>query len=399
MGRRTIAILVLLIGIIMLVVVGLFFLNSQDQPQPATDTPVVVTDESGASVTVTPEPGAPPPGVPDGAATLPPMVEVVVSLQTLPRGYQITEADLGTIFVTEMRLAGAVDSNVVTNLPELVGKYARTDIFQGQTITKDLFVGDLGLVVQEEYGPSDLIPPGFVAQAVPMDRLSGVAYGLAEGDYIDIMISFTFRELDPQFQTLLFNQANFIINIVDEEGNTTQTVVALDPIGRFEELPTGELAHIYPREDSPRPLKVSFVLQNAKVIQVGEWEPVLPVEPATPTPEPVGEGTPTPTFSPGAIPSPTASPPDVLLLALIPQQQLLLKYALETQADIDFALRGINDGQLYSIENVDFDYIVNRFGIEVPPNFNYTVDKPSVTLTPAGNTTAAAPTATPASGD
>jgi hypothetical protein len=44
----------------------------------------------------------------------------------------------------------------------------------------------------------------------------------------------------------------------------------------------------------------------------------------------------------------------------------------------------LNDGQLYSVENVDFNYLLQRFNIEIPPDFNYTVDVPGapVTVTP-----------------
>jgi hypothetical protein len=59
-----------------------------------------------------------------------------------------------------------------------------------------------------------------------------------------------------------------------------------------------------------------------------------------------------------------------------------LKYAVEADANIDFALRGINDGQLYTIENVDFNYIKERFNIEIPSNYEYTAEFIEVTPTP-----------------
>jgi hypothetical protein len=66
----------------------------------------------------------------------------------------------------------------------------------------------------------------------------------------------------------------------------------------------------------------------------------------------------------------------VLVIALPPQQLLLLKYAIEHDADVDYALRGINDGQLYQVTNVELGYLLERFNIEVPPNFNYTIIGP-----------------------
>ena len=147
----------------------------------------------------------------------------------------------------------------------------------------------------------------------------------------------------------------------DEEGNPI--IITVDPYGRFEELPTGEKTHIAPSENPRRPILVSMILQNAKVIQVGKWSPDGPIQAATPTPEPIPEDAPedaTPTPVAGSVPpTPTPSPPETLLLALLPQDQLLLEYAIEADADVDFALRGVNDGQLYTIENVDFNYIKN----------------------------------------
>lgn len=390
MGRRTLAIIILIIGILMFVAVVAFFFLNQGPPengQAALDENGQPVDSQGVAP-VEPLPGDAYPSdidlVANGLNIFQPvegdqqMVEVVVSLQTVPRGWLMTEAEL----TTDLRLPEAVGNNVITDVQEAVGLYARSDIYQGQTLTKDVLVGDLRQVVQEEVGPSSLIPPGFVAQAVPMDRLSGVAYGISEGDYVDILVSFVLKEIDPQFQTLLENSISFYLR--DEEGNPI--ILVVDPYGRFEELPTGEKTHIAPSENPRRPILVSMILQNAKVIQVGEWVPLGPIQAATATPEPAPEEIPadaTPTaVASGPPPTATPRPPDTLLLALLPQDQLLLKYAVEADANIDFALRGINDGQLYTIENVDFNYIKERFNIDIPSNYEYTAEFIEVTPTP-----------------
>lgn len=135
-------------------------------------------------------------------------------------------------------------------------------------------------------------------------------------------------------------------------------------------------------------MRVSMLLQAAKVIQVGPWTPQDGPQVPTPTPTPDPEATPTPEA--GTVPTPTPIPPDVLLLALSPQQQLLLRYALETGADVDYALRGVEDGQLFNVENVDINYLLSRFGIEVPLDYEYTAEQPAlvtVTPTPEGGET------------
>lgn len=383
MSRRTIAILLLIIGLIVLSFAAVVFLLQQNQP-------------TGNDTTTTEEEGAAPPdsqtsAVAEDATPIPDdTVGVVVSLQTIPRGHVMT-AD---ILAIDRRPADSIDSNVITDTQDIIGMFARTDIYQGQTLTKDKFVGDIRQISETQYGPSSLIPPGFVAQAVPLttsslaeDRaIPSVGYGISEGDFVDILLLFHMYQLDEEFQTLLPNDAAFFVeefiesieeSIENPEEETEEAIIfVISPYGRFEQLPTGDLAHIGP-SGAPEPFVVGMVIQNAKVIQVGQYmlpEPALAFLP-TPTPTPLPEGE----TSEGATPMPvgptaTPLPPDVLTVALQPQQQLLLRYAIEVGADIDFALRGLNDGQLYAIDNVDLNFLLNRFNIEMPPNFGYSVD-------------------------
>ncbi len=391
MGRRTVLILILIVSLIALSAIGILYIRSQ-APTASTDG-VTVTDGS-----------APPTGLESettsGEITVPqvltPTVEVVVSLQTVERGWQMTAAEL----VTDTRYIDEVGDNVFTNIEDAIGLYARAKIFQGETLTKDALVADPSLIGQTEYGPSSLIPPSYIALAIPMDRLSGVAYALNEGDYIDIMMTFSFYQIDEQFQTYLQNAAVFYLeDTITTEGEVpadggTPTpqetnIVVLWPYGRFEQLATGDTVHVYGSEYQ-RPVPVSMILQNARVIQVGSYVPPEPIEPATPTPEPVAEGEATPTPQPGGPIAPTATPyPNVLLVALTPQQQLFLKYAVESNANIDFALRGANDNQLYTIQNVDINLLLERFNIEIPPGFNYSVDSLTTEVTPTPDSQAA----------
>ena len=372
MNRRTIAIIVLIVGIVLLSIVGLVFINNQrTSTTDAQATPQPQVNEQGTPIATVE--GAPPPDGDQPPSDLPPMIEVVVSLQTVPRGWRITENEV----TTDMRVASSVPSNVIFRVEDVVGKYARTDVYQGETLTFSDIAEDLTLIGAEDYGPSSLIPPGFIAASLPIDRLAAVAYGVEPGDYVDVLITFLFTEIDEEFQTHLPNAA---ILFADPELRTDDApplldegIVVLDPMGRFEELPTGELVYVSPSE-SRRPVPISMILQNAKVIQVGAYEIVEDVKPPTPTPEPTAEGGPTATPAPIAASTATPEPPKVVVLALQPQQQLFLKYAIESNANIDLALRGVNDGQLFEVENVDINLFLERFDIEVPPNFNYSVD-------------------------
>lgn len=368
-GSRVLLILMLVIGLVILAVAGILFINANDASDVTPDTGG--TPGAGEEGIVTPAPVSPSD-----------FITVVVSLQTVPRGWQMTEAEL----TTDLRLSSEVGANVITDTAQAIGLYARTDIYQGETLTQDALVKDPRLIGRNNYGPSSLIPPGWIAASVPMDRLNSVAYGLAEGDSADIMMTFAFVKVDEEFQTLLQNSATFILEVPNEEGELQRSVIVLDPYGRFEQLPTGDIAHIYPSEDQ-RPLPVSIVLQNAKVIQVGPWTPPAAISTPTPIPE---AGAPTPT--PGGFPTPTAQPADVIVIALPPQQQLFLKYAVENSANIDFALRGSGDGQLYNVQGIDINYILQRFNIEIPPNGQFIISPsqpfviiPQETVVPPGD--------------
>lgn len=381
MSPRTIAILLLIVGLVLLSFFGFFLILSQNQAPP----PTVV------------EEGAPPPnGQPEDftpealPAPLPQdTIGVVVSLQTVPRGHVMTE----DILAIDRRPLDSVDSNVITDTRDVVGMYVRTDIYQGQTLTRDKLTSDITQIVSSQYGPSSLIPPGFVAQGIPLSTfrldpngsITSVGYGISEGDYVDIMLLFDMRMIDEEFQTLLPNELALFV-LVEVEDSEERVFLEVDPYGRFEELPTNDTVHIRPREFQ-RPYVVGMIIQNAKVIQMGKYTLPVPAASfiATPTATPgvEGEATPLPEF---VIPTATPEPPDVIVVALQPQQQLLLRYALEVGADIDFALRGINDGQLYAVENVDLNFLLQRFDIEIPPDFGYTLDTGfyQVTPTPTG---------------
>jgi Flp pilus assembly protein CpaB len=397
-GRRILAILLLVGGFILIAVViaVLFFQlrgDGEEQVVATADpnaTATIISETTDPNATIDPNVTLEPSATVDPNATpvspepttapvetTGPLIEVVVSLQTVPRGWRMTEAEL----TTDFRRVEDVDENVITDIEDALGKYARTDIFQGETLTINSLVGDPRETGLSEYGPSSLIPEGALGMAVPMDRLSSVAYALAAGDNIDILLNFTIAEVDTEFQTLLQNSLYVFLAPTTAEGGETgaSSLLVIEPFGRVEPLPNGEQSLIQPSE-SQRPVRVAIIIQNAKVIQVGPYEPAEEVQLATGTPTPAPGATATPQG--GAPPTPTPIPPDVLVVALAPQQQLLLKYALESLADVDFALRPPNDPQIYTVQNVDLAYLLERFDIDPPIDFDFVPYPLDVTETP-----------------
>lgn len=380
MNRRTVLIVLFLISLLVIAgIIAINFINNQDQPQ---------------EVQPTPGEGTPISDVPTEEEEIPPtptpaLVEVVVSLQTVPRGHRMTEE----ILEYDLRKESEVPANVITDMEDAIGLFARMDIFQGETLTVDALVDDPTVVGIEEFGPSSLIPQGFIAMGIPIqDELAGIAYAIDEGDYIDIMISFDIYQIDEEFQTYLENDAIFFVDtsivpsgIADDSGNSEEQEATeeglpnyylIENFGRISELANGDQVRVSPSE-AQRPVHIGLVLQNAKVIQVGPYTlppNILDLVP-TPTVDPE-EGVETPTPGPAVAPTETPSPPNTLLVALAPQQQLLLKHAIEVGAQIDFALRSPNDNQLFPVENIDLGFLLELFGIEVPPNFDFTLESP-----------------------
>ena len=123
MGRRTVLILILIVSLIALSIIGIIFIRSQSATT-IVDSPV----DGGV---------APPTGLTDETTSgetfisqvLTETVEVVVSLQTVERGWQMTAAEL----VTDTRYIDEVGDNVIINIEDAIGLYARAKIFQGET--------------------------------------------------------------------------------------------------------------------------------------------------------------------------------------------------------------------------------------------------------------------------
>ncbi len=399
MNRRVVGILLILLVIVAAILIGAFFFLGDGSnpfapaPEPtAVNTPVPVEAGEPTEVPIVTV-------APDEQVEF---VEVVVSNNTIPRGFQLTEAEIET----EIRLVDQVSPNMITDPNDVIGKFTRKGIFQGETLTLESVVDDLRSVGQNDYGPSSLIPSGFVAMAVPYTRTNGVGGAIEAGDSVDILISFLLSPIDEEFQTKLHNSAILYVNeeivTTDDQGNTivenNRVPLLIEPQGRYEELATGDLANVAPSEDLARGQHVAFVIQNARVIEVGQWIPPVPPLLPTPTLSPEQEEELAET---GQSPDGTVSLSELanevndtiaslknplnaetILVALPPQQQVFLKYAVETNSSIDFALRSEGDGQLYSVDNVSLEYVLERFNIEVPPNFAYVVDTDTDTFEP-----------------
>jgi pilus assembly protein CpaB len=237
-----------------------------------------------------------------------------------------------------------------------------------------------------------------VAFPVPINRFSSVAYGLTRGDYVDVIVTMAFVDLDTQFQTvtpnhtagvltpgpnLLIGGTDFTFNYGDLGFNSgvaqSATGASLSPQGRAELDALLDQPFYYVPSETQRARVVSQrVFQNLAVLNVGTF-PVynsegMEVLIATDTPVPVEGAAQPPVGADAALPQqPTAEPPDIITLIMWPQDAVTLNYLLYTGAQVTLALRGagsVNEAST-ATDAVTLQYLMDVYRIPLPVRLPY----------------------------
>lgn len=352
--RRFRIILILAILILLVVVVVAVVLPSLNQPQTP---PTVTTDEGdvvAAQVNATPLP------------TATPMVfrDIVIAVQELPRGFRIPPNAVAVRPWPEE----SAPFNGVTNLEDVVGKIARTDIFREQPILSNMVVDDFTSLARVGSDAAAILPNGLVAVSLPVDRLTSVGYAIQDGDRVDVIMSMLFVDVDEAFQSLVPNELTLFR--ITEDGN----INFLEGIeGRPDSTALGSVI-VGPSERQRPRLVTQRTIQDALVVHVGNFPPdgrFIGVPP-TPTPVPeeeeeVGQGTPPP-------PTPTPTRPDIVTLGVTPQDAVVLTWMIEARVPVTLALRSTQDTSRVPTNEVTLDYIMTEFGIELPGKRPYTIE-------------------------
>ncbi len=256
--------------------------------------------------------------------------EVVVAVQPVGEGETIVPE---AVELREMEEKQIPPGAMFTTY-EVEGKIATTDILQGQVI-QDAMITDEEAILREGENASILIPKGKVAVAFPIDVISSVSYAIQPGDFIDVLITMKFIDLDEASQTRL------PLRLVGEPPENCPYCVA-------------------EREQLPR-VATQLIVQDVEVLKVGLWGAPVTPPPAEGEEEAVGEEQPAP------------ARPEYLTLLVSQQDALVLKYTHESGARLDLALRSSGDHDLMTTEPVTLDYMLARFGIAVPPKRPYTL--------------------------
>lgn len=274
-----------------------------------------------------------------GAATLPstpavPEEKVVVAVQPIAE-----DEPLEGRVALQARPSNTIPPEAVRSLEATTGMLAAGPIPQGTIIHPSLMVSPEARRQEGELGK--LVQPGFVAVAFPIDELSSVSYGIQPGDHVDILMTFSFIDIDQERQLKEPLCPVICPGLPGTEGTLVGTTDQ------------------YPRRVA------QLTLQDAEVLGVGRWAqptPVAPTEEKTQTRQ-TGEAAAAQTV------------PEYITLMLTPQDALVLKLAREYGASIDLAVRAKDDHQQFVTSQVTLDYILARFAVTLPAKQPYTIEE------------------------
>lgn len=396
MSRRVIFLVALLIvagGAILALV-----LSQQSNNRPV----VVVTSEGGTIVAQDPS-GTPQATVTPFPTPLP-TIDIVVAVQKINRGQIIQANDIGYATWPESfaPLSAILDAELV------IGSIARFDIERESPIKTSDITDNLADISPFGSDAGAILPPGTRMVAVPIDRITSVAYALQPGDRVDMIVSLLYVGIDEEFQSRLPNGIRLISVESDENGGLSLNIEEAVP-GRTDSIPValGMLGVvnlpviIAPVEDQRPRLATQMTIQDALVINVGDFprngrlftrasSAAAPVADVTAEPTPQGQA--------AATPTPLPPRPDIVAIAVSPQEAVVLSYFIEARVPITFALRPANETGIASVRQVDLDYIMEQYRIQLPRTLPYGIEPAIRTIRQlvAGDTISLVPTAVPA---
>lgn len=361
-GRLLILVgLIILIAVIAVVLLSSGILNPAPQPT-SSGTPVAGTQNQPA-----PTQGPTPTPVP--------LVRIVQALQNLPRGYRFPNSveELTDIVGYTTWPEEAVPFNALREdqggLEGVLGKVARTDVFREQPILSTLLVEDLTQIANVGSDLGAVLPSDRVAVAIPIDKYTSVAYGIQEGDHVDVILSMLFVDVDEVFQSIIPNKLTLFTTI---EG----TLTLLETIeGRPDQSSLGPVI-VGPSERQRPRLVTQRTIQDAIVMHVGEFPEngrfigVLPTPTTAATAEAAAE-----TGSGTPVPPPTAVPrPNIATLAVSPQYAVVLAWAIEARLPITLAIRSATDTSRVPTQAVTMDYVMSEFRIDLPARRDFSIE-------------------------
>jgi pilus assembly protein CpaB len=310
------------------------------------------------------------------------MVDVVIAKQNIPEREKIVE---GMLLMAPYPRELVLPS-MFTDPKEVLGMKSLLALPQGTIIQDGMIADPVAEFGTAHSDAAEVIPAGWVAVSIPINRLSSVSYAPRRGDHVNVIATILMVDLDPSYQSLTPNESALVIapGPQGEAGNSPSTLTLqitgggdASVIGRSElDALLEQNVYVVPSEPQ-RPRMVSqTIIRNVRVLGVGNF----PRPDMEPTAVPTAVATPVPGAQPTAatVPeqgqpqtAPTATPippklPDLITLIVSPQDAVTLNYLIYSGAMLNLALRNPYDEDPGISEAVTLDYLLSGYNITIP---------------------------------
>jgi pilus assembly protein CpaB len=290
-----------------------------------------------------------------------PIEKIVIARQPINQDDEITEALLST----EDLPKNLVTEKMITDKQSLIGKFALSSIAQGWPLSLDM-------VTDRRTTGGKAILPGQVAISIAVKRIDMVGYAIKDGDYVDVLATNLFVDLDASFQSILPDSFGQVVNAGSPPDGAPLAVLGMSngsgqrAAGRAELDPTlNQVIYFIPAE-AQRPRLVSqMILQDIQVLHVGTFPLTGPISQGDvqATPQPAGG-------QPAATPVPLPEP-DIITLVVSPQDAVSLTYLMYSGTKLTLVLRAPDDRSRAETEAATLQYILSQYAIPVPAKLPY----------------------------
>lgn len=249
-----------------------------------------------------------PPPTPKPAIT----VKAVVTTHDISLGGVLRANDVKVLDIP----ADLAPPGVISDVEQVVGRITKAQLAAGEIVMAHKLADptnvshDLGFVIGDDQ----------VLMAFPAEDLMSSLSVLQRGDLIDILVSLPAPK--PQASA--------------EPGGAA--VPASEPL-------TGLLTF-----DAFQRLEITAMV--VQIVQQQKQSNVPEVPGGTPQPQPT--------------PQPSQIKVQAYLLAVAPQDALLLKHLKDAGANFDFVLRAPTSSQLFELQTVTSDYLIDRYQLVIP---------------------------------
>jgi pilus assembly protein CpaB len=300
-------------------------------------------------------------------------VQIISAGQNIAPGTLITEAMLSSYQLPEDMLVGGdfTDKSLVVNM------YAKIAIPQGVKITASEISTTPGNVNLLGSYWASYISQGLTAVSIPITRLSSAAYGIRDGDYVDVIVTMLLVDVDPANQSALPNYTAGVTMLgANQEALLTAQIISggeSSMVGRAEQDPTLNLPlYLIPSEAQRPRLVTQMIMQNIQVLHVGTFLP-LPGESASDQTAASTSAAPTATPQPANQQQTVSVPsPDIITMMVTPQDAVMLTYLMYSGAEINFTLRNPGDqGSISQPDAATLEYLLTQYNIPVPAKLPY----------------------------